>query len=121
MKHILIVEDDLNTQEFLKQVVEGAGYRVTLVGDGQAAMEAAIRTQPDLMLLDIMMPEMHGFAVCHRVKSDEALKRIKVVILSSKSFPADRRQADQAGADDYLSKPVTREALLIALRTHVGV
>ena len=120
MKTVLIVEDDLATQDLLRQMVAGEGYHVLVAGDGKTAFEAVVQSQPDLVLMDIMMPEMHGFAVCQKIKADELLKRTKVIFLSSKSFVADRRQAEQVGADDYLAKPVTPDQLAEALRRHLG-
>lgn len=112
MAKILVADDDENVVEPLKIILEHAGHQVRVASDGKAALEAAIAMPPDLVLMDIMMPEMHGFMVCHEIKSHAALKGIKVLILSSKSFPADRRQAENVGADGFLSKPVQPEDLL---------
>lgn len=112
MARILVADDDDNTLETLKAILESAGHKVELARDGQVALNAAIQAPPDLLLLDIMMPEIHGFSVCHKIKSEPALKGIKILILSSKSFPADRRQAENVGADGFLSKPVEPADLL---------
>jgi CheY-like chemotaxis protein len=120
MKTVLIVDDDEPTRDFMKQLVDSLGYKVLWAADGQAAMDIAVQSQPDLMLLDVMMPEKHGYSVCHSIKTDAVLKRIKVVFLTSKAFPADRRQAQEVGADDYIAKPVTRDQLGAVLKQHLG-
>jgi CheY-like chemotaxis protein len=117
---VLIVDDDPQTQDYLKTLLDKAGYKVLLADDGESAMEMVVEHQPDLVLLDIMMPGAHGYSVCNRIKSNDITKRIKVIFLTAKSFPADKRQADQVGADGYLVKPVASEDLLKSLREHLG-
>lgn len=114
---VLVAEDDPGTREVIRLIVEGAGYRVLEAVDGLDAMEAVFNNRPDLVLLDVRMPEMHGYAVCHRIKSDEALKNTKVVILTAKTFAADRRQAEQVGADAFLSKPLNPPLILEKIKT----
>jgi two-component system, OmpR family, alkaline phosphatase synthesis response regulator PhoP len=114
---VLVADDDENVVETLQVILERGGHQVRVARDGRAALEAAVASPPDLLLLDIMMPEKHGYAVCHEIKSHPALKGIKVLILSSKSFPADRRQAEGVGADGFLSKPVRPDELLEKIRS----
>lgn len=116
MKTILVVDDDPQAQEYLRDVLEKAGYRVSIAEDGRKALRMVVEQRPDLVLLDIMMPEVHGYSVCHQIKSNEATKGTKVVFLSAKSFPADRRQAEQVGADGFITKPISSQELLEALR-----
>jgi DNA-binding response OmpR family regulator len=106
MSKILIAEDDESTQELLKHIISSAGFEVATASDGQEALKAILGAQPDLVILDIMLPEVHGFSICHQIKSNDILKTIKVLMLSAKAFPADRRQAEEVGADAFLSKPV---------------
>ncbi len=117
MKKVLIAEDDESTQELLKHIVAGAGYAVTTASDGQSALKAILNTQPDLVVLDIMLPEVHGYSVCHQIKSNDILKTIKVLMLSAKAFPADRRQAEEVGADGFMSKPVNASELLEKIKS----
>ena len=106
MRRILVVEDDESTRELLKIIMNNAGFQVAVAADGQQGLNAIKADPPDLVLLDIMLPEVHGYSVCHQVKSDPKLKHIKILMLSAKAFPADRHQAEQVGADAFMSKPV---------------
>lgn len=117
MKKVLIADDDESTQELLKHIVSSAGYDVATASDGQAALKAVLNIRPDLVLLDIMLPEVHGYSVCHQIKSNELLRNIKVIMLSAKSFPADRRQAQEVGADAFLSKPINPSELVDRIKS----
>jgi DNA-binding response OmpR family regulator len=123
MAKILVVEDDDSTQGLLKLIISGAGHDVDVAGDGQTALKEILNKQPDLVVLDVMLPEVHGYSVCHQIKNNEVLRSIKVLMLSAKSFPADRRQAEEVGADAFLSKPVNPSELvekINALLAHNG-
>jgi len=117
MKKVLIVEDDESTQELLKHIVSAAGYDVATASDGQAGLSAVVNSPPDLVVLDVMLPEIHGYSVCHQIKSNEVLKVVKVLMLSAKSFPADRRQAEEVGADAFLAKPVNPAELVEKIKS----
>lgn len=117
MPKILIAEDDDSTRELLSFIISNAGFEVLAYPDGQQALEAVRQGKPKLVVLDIMMPEMHGFSVCREIKSDPKLSGVKVLMLSAKSFAADRRQAEEVGADAFMSKPVNPEELLITIQS----
>ncbi|MBK8575046.1 MAG: response regulator [Elusimicrobia bacterium] len=112
MAKILVVEDDEANRDFLRFVFESAGHRVKVAADGQAALDAVAAEFPDLIVLDVMLPEVHGYEVCHRLKRVEKTSGIKILILSAKTFQADKHQALSVGADDFLSKPVEPGVLL---------
>jgi DNA-binding response OmpR family regulator len=112
MAKILVVEDDDASREFLRYVLENASHTVRVTADGQAALDAVAAEQPDLMVLDVMLPEVHGYEVCHRLKRAEKTAKIKILFLSAKTFQADKHQALSVGADDFLSKPVEPGVLL---------
>ena len=112
MAKILVVEDDEANRDFLRFVFENAGHRVRVAADGQAALDAVAAESPDLIVLDVMLPEVHGYEVCHRLKRAENTAKIKILILSAKTFQADKHQALNVGADDFLSKPVEPGLLL---------
>jgi DNA-binding response OmpR family regulator len=120
MAKLLVVEDDEATRELLKHVLTGAGHEVRTADDGRAGLDAVAQAAPELIVLDIMLPEVHGFSVCHEVKNNPATSGVKVLMLSAKSFAADRRQAEQAGADGFLSKPVNPSELLQVIRNLLG-
>lgn len=112
MANILVVEDDEANREFLRFVFQQGGHQVRAVSDGQQALDAVAAHPPDLMVLDVMLPEVHGYEVCHRLKQSEKTAGIKILILSAKTFSADRHQALGVGADDFLSKPADPKVLM---------
>ncbi len=116
MARILVVEDDQNLREFFQFVLENSGHRVECVSDGQAALAACAAQPPDLVLLDVMLPEVNGYEVCHRLKTAEATKSVKVLFVTAKTFAADRVEAKNAGADGFLSKPVAPLDLLSTVK-----
>ncbi len=116
MPKILVVEDDESVRDFLNTVLDSMGFNVALAVDGRAGLNAVQANPPDLVLLDVMLPEIHGYSVCHQIKTDPALKDVKVLILSAKAFPADRRQAESVGADGFMSKPVDPTELVNTIK-----
>lgn len=111
MPSILLVEDEENLQEALKLNLELEGYEVTCVGDGAAALNRVEEEYFDLILLDVMLPEVDGFDVCERIR----LMNIEtpILMLSARSGSADRVSGLRRGADDYLTKPFNLEELLL--------
>jgi two-component system alkaline phosphatase synthesis response regulator PhoP len=109
---ILIADDDEDILTVMRHVFESSGYDVAVARDGRAAVEVALDFRPDVMLLDIMMPETHGLSVCRQIKTHADLSKTKVVILSCKAFPADQRQAKEVGADAFYAKPVDNQFLI---------
>ncbi|MBK8871500.1 MAG: response regulator [Elusimicrobia bacterium] len=116
MADILVVEDDEANREFIRFVLQQAGHRVRTVCDGQKALDAVAVQAPDLIVLDVMLPEVHGYEVCHRLKQSDKTAGIKILILSAKTFSADRHQALGVGADDFLSKPADPKVLVERVR-----
>ena len=112
MKHsILLVEDEEHLQEALKLNLELEGYNVSVEGDGVAALKAVQNEHFDLIILDVMLPELDGISVCEsiRLQSNE----IPILILSARNNSADRVLGLKKGADDYLTKPFNLEELLL--------
>lgn len=109
---ILIVDDDGYFRETLTDALGLKDYRVQTVESGNKAMKALEKAMPNLILLDVQLPDMHGFELCRMLKRSTRLKNIPVVFLSAKYVePADRAEGLLAGADAYLSKPVNLDAL----------
>lgn len=104
-RRILVVDDDPSVGAALEQILLIEGYRVTRVRDGRAAIKAVADSPPDLILLDLNMPNMGGFEVCRRVKTDPATSLLPVVIVTGESDFDARIKAWDVGADDFLSKP----------------
>lgn len=105
-KKILLIEDDEMLVDLYKEKLKIAGFRVITAGDGKKAM-IRIKEQPDLILLDILMPEMNGFEVLKKIKTDKAYNNIPVIVLTnigSESIDNDKNLALSLGAKDYLVK-----------------
>jgi len=112
--HILIADDNLDMRSYLRELLSGS-YVVEAVGDGEAALEAARRRPPDLILSDVMMPRLGGLGLLRAVRSDERLRRVPVVLLSARAGEEAHIEGLDAGADDYLIKPFSARELLARL------
>jgi two-component system cell cycle response regulator len=116
---VLIVEDNPQGLELLEVYMEDLQPEITVYSatNGVEALEMVDRHQPDLILLDIMMPKMSGFEVCRHLKGNPETRDILVVMITALSEPGDVERATESGADDYLTKPVDRVALVNLVRT----
>jgi putative two-component system response regulator len=114
---ILVADDNWANLELLSGMLQVEGYEVFCVVDGRQALET-LRSRPiDLLLLDVMMPERDGFAVCREIKSHPDTRLVPVVLVTASKSNADRIKGIECGADDFLSKPVDREELLARVRS----
>ncbi|OGB25940.1 MAG: two-component system response regulator [Burkholderiales bacterium RIFCSPLOWO2_02_FULL_57_36] len=109
---ILITEDEPNIVESLTFILNRAGYDVSSVADGEAAMHRLRSNPPDIMVLDVMLPKLNGFEVLKLVKSDPLLKSMPVVILTAKGQTHDRQLAEEIGADAFVTKPFSNRDLI---------
>ena len=106
---VLIVEDDHNIAELLQMYLEKEGYAVTVAGDGGQGLAAFRNIQPDLVLLDVMMPVMDGWAVCKAIRGES---QTPVIMLTAKGETDDKVSGLKAGADDYITKPFEMKEVL---------
>jgi DNA-binding response OmpR family regulator len=104
-KKILVVEDEESLLKLQSILLTIRGYTVEGAMDGQAALEAVETMNPDLILLDIMIPKIDGFEVCRQIKANEATRHVPVVMLTAKKSRDDRVMGEQVGADLYITKP----------------
>ena len=112
-KSILIVEDEEDILELLSTIFGDLGdYRIFCARDGEEAIRIARSDNPDIILLDIRLPNISGYAVCKSVKSDPAMSNTKVLIISGMTQNSDRRKAEEMGADGYITKPFDSIALV---------
>jgi DNA-binding response OmpR family regulator len=111
---ILIIEDELPMRTALADCLESEGYRVLTASDGPAGLERAVREKPDLVLLDIMMPRLDGYALCAELR--RLSLQTPVLMLTAKGEVGDRVRGLDAGADDYLVKPFSTDELLARVR-----
>jgi CheY-like chemotaxis protein len=115
-KKILLIEDDEATLHLFGHYLEGEDSELFAAADGREGLDVARARKPDLVILDLMLPEIHGIGVCQALKGDPPTAHIKVLIVSVKGFAADRKQAAEAGADSFLAKPVSRPDFLAEVR-----
>jgi DNA-binding response OmpR family regulator len=114
MERILIVEDELPMRTALRDCLERQGYRVLIAADGEAGLKKAIDEKPDLILLDLMMPLVDGFAVCAELRRLSV--PVPILMLTAKGRVEDRVHGLDLGADDFLVKPFSRDELLARVR-----
>jgi two-component system, OmpR family, alkaline phosphatase synthesis response regulator PhoP len=112
---ILIADDNTQNRELLEAYLADEGHEILMAADGRQTVDVATERQPDLILLDIMMPKLSGYEVCEKLKADARTKNIPILMVTALRDMADIEKAVAAGADDFLSKPVHR----IELKTRV--
>ncbi|HEV2402077.1 MAG TPA: response regulator [Candidatus Sulfotelmatobacter sp.] len=117
-RRVLIADDNADMRQYLARLLSER-YDVTAVADGQAALEAIQKQTPDLVLSDIMMPNLDGFGVLQALRSDPATNTIPVILLSARAGEESRVEGIDAGADDYLVKPFSARELLARVQTHL--
>jgi CheY-like chemotaxis protein len=103
---ILIVEDNEDNQELMRFLLERAGYDVISVENGVEGVETARREKPDIILMDLSLPELDGWSAARQIRSDEQLKNTPLIAVTAHTLPGDRRKALAAGFDSYISKPI---------------
>ena len=114
---ILIVDDSEVNRDILDARLKSHGFETLQAADGEEALDAARRHLPDLILLDVMMPKLNGFEVCRRLKSDTALPFMSIILVTSRADTKDIVLGLDAGADEYLTKPVDQAALMARVRS----
>jgi class 3 adenylate cyclase len=114
---VLVVDDDPDMAAFLARMLEREGFSPHVVGDGAAALAAVAAGGCDLVLLDVLLPDTNGFEICERLKRDPATALIPVVLVTALEDRASRVRGIEAGADDFIHKPVRREELLARVKT----
>ena len=114
MSRILIIEDEAPMRMALKDILEAEGHRALTATDGAAGLQSALDEKPDLILLDVMMPRLDGFALCAELRRLE--RHVPVLMLTAKGRVEDRVHGLDTGADDYLVKPFSTEELLARVR-----
>jgi DNA-binding response OmpR family regulator len=117
---VLAADDDEDILGLVAFRLERAGYTVIVARDGEEALELAVKEQPDLAVLDVMMPKLDGFELTRRLRAEEATSRMPIILLTAKSQDADVQQGFAAGADDYLRKPFSPDELRVRVQAILG-
>ena len=102
----LVVEDDPEIRKLVRKYLEKLGLEVREAGTGKAALVELAALTPALVCLDLMLPEMSGYEICEHIRMTPALIGVRVLVISARSMPPDRAQAEEVGADAYLIKPI---------------
>jgi two-component system, sensor histidine kinase and response regulator len=118
---ILIVDDTPTNIMVLRGILEEQGINIAIAKNGKQALTYAPKFEPDLILLDIMMPEMDGFEACEKLKLDDSTKDIPIVFLTAKVENEDITKGLELGAVDYILKPFHHEEVLSRIKTHIGL
>ena len=116
MKRILIVEDDRDIIELLRYNLEREGYRVAHATDGASGLEAARRDLPDLLILDLMLPQLSGLELCQELRRAPRTAHLPIIVLTARSDEADRVIGLELGADDYVTKPFSPRELVARVK-----
>lgn len=117
---VLIVDDELFNLDYLEQTLENSNYQIITATNGQEALDKIQREQPDLVLLDLMMPVLDGFAVLTHIKADQVLRDIPVIIISAEHDSKSVVKGIKQGAEDYLTKPVNADLLVQKVKEYLG-
>lgn len=115
-QRVLIIEDDPDTEQMLRMILQSEGYDVLSAGNGPLGLELLRKMGPDLVILDWMLPGMEGIEVCRRARE---FSSVPIVMLTAKTASSDKVAGLDTGADDYLAKPFEPEELLARLRAHL--
>ena len=117
---VLAADDEEDILELIAFRLERSGYTVLQATDGAQALELARSSQPDLAVLDVMMPKMDGFEVTRRLREDEATSKMPIILLTARSQEADLERGFDAGADDYIRKPFSPQELRSRVQAILG-
>jgi len=116
---ILLVDDNTTNLQLLHETLDGQGYKLLIAKNGKTALAIAAKARPSLILLDIMMPEMDGYEVCRRLKSDESTSQIPIIFITALVDEEDEAKGLSMGAVDYLTKPINPELVRARVRNHL--
>lgn len=117
MKRILIVDDEVDVTDLLTYHLRARGYEAQAINDPNRVMDSARTFGPDLVLLDVMMPELNGIQICRMLRADRVLKGVPIIFLSAKVEEGDRIEGLEVGADDYICKPFSPKELILRVQS----
>src|SRR6201988_1556396 len=119
-KRILVVEDQPDSRQIIRDMLATTDYEITEAENGEEALPAIAKQRPDLILMDVQLPIMDGYAATRRIKADPALRAIPVIAVTSYALNGEEQTARAAGCDDYVPKPFSPRELLAKIRQHLS-
>ncbi len=120
-KKILVVDDEELTTQLAKTFLEKYGFKVIIASDGETGLNLAEAENPDLILLDVMLPSMDGFTVCKKLRENDNFKNTPILMFTAKGLSSDIEEGKAVGADEYIVKPFSGKALVATIRKHLGM
>ena len=115
-KRVLLAEDEPNIVESLTFLLDRAGYEVSVETDGRQALNAALKNTPDVLILDVMLPELDGYEILRQLRSDGRAKDLPIIMLTAKGQREDRETALDCGADMFITKPFANSEIVAAVK-----
>mgnify|MGYP001816528483 FL=1 len=119
-KRVLLIEDEPNIIEAIRFILSRAGWRVDTHSDGKTALEAVQTRSPDLVILDVMLPNRSGYDVLNDIRADDAIREVPVLMLTARGQKKDRELAEKLGANKFMTKPFSNGEMLDTVRELVG-
>ena len=119
-KKILVVDDEVDLVKTIQFSLEVEGYTVLVSNDGEDALSQARKENPDLILLDIMLPKLDGYKVCRLLKFDERYKHIPILMMTAKTQEKDKVLGRETGADEYITKPFDMDELMEKIKAYLN-
>jgi two-component system cell cycle response regulator DivK len=119
-RHILVVEDQEDNRQILRDLLGNAGYELTEAENGEEAIAAIARRRPDLILMDIQLPVMDGYEATRRIRTNPDLNSVPIIAVTSYALAGDESRALAASCDGYVSKPYSPRELLAKVRAHLA-
>lgn len=120
MKSILVIDDNSDIRENIVEILELSGYKVFSAANGKEGIETAIKFRPDLIICDIMMPELDGYGVLEMIRNDEHMANTPFIFLTAKAEKSDFQQGIDLGASNYIKKPFDDHELIDAVKAQIG-
>ena len=121
MKKILIADDRYEVVELVKATLEGEDYQVIDASDGREALEKTREDKPDLILLDVMLPKIHGYKIARLLKFDLEYKNIPIIMLTARAQESDINIGEEVGADEYVTKPFDMDILIALVKKYLNM
>lgn len=119
-KHVLLIEDEPNIAEAIRFILERDGWQVSTHSDGEDAMRVVREAGPDVLVLDVMLPNRSGFDILRELRADTSLSELPVLMLTAKGQSRDREQAEACGVNRFMTKPFSNQEVLATLRALSG-